>query len=188
MKRAAVALALLPFPAIAAPPLRVYVVERLGDGIGADDSIGPKRAGLICLPSGHIRWRDLVPGERADRREIVQDALEDAGLPILSTASASTRRQFRIRGLVTEASANLCARQQLLGDSAALSGTARLTIEWRIEDVADPGTSRRHVSAVDRKIAAGNAASAGTIGRALIGDAARDLAEWLKSTQSRDTD
>ena len=188
MRCAALALALFSCPAFAAPPARVYVVERLGDSIGADDSIGPKRAGLMCLPNGHIRWRDLMPGERADRRDIVEDALEDAGLPIVSGAPSATRRQFRVRGLVTEASASLCARQQLIGDKAALSGTAHVTIEWRVEDVADPVSSRRHVSTITRSIAGKDAASASTIGRALVSEAARDLAGWLEAPSSTGPD
>lgn len=165
--------------AAAAPADRVYAIERIGDRIAPDTEIGKKRAGLACLPNGRVRWSDIGSAGASDRRELVQDALEDAGLPI-TTLSGGTplKRQIRLRGIVTDAAVDLCAKN-MLGRPTALSGTARLVMEWRGENGDD--LPLRHISTIERKFEGPKAASLGTIGRTLIEEATRDLAQWLQA-------
>ena len=180
MIRAAAGLLLMAAPALA-EPARIYVVERIGDRIAPDTEIGKKRAGLACLPNGRIRWSDIGSAGATDRRELVQDAREDAGLPIATlSGGVPLKRQVRLRGVVTEAAADLCAKS-FLGRPSALSGTARLVMEWRGESPEGDAPPLRHVSAIEQKFEGPQAASLGTIGRKLIEEATRDLAQWLQT-------
>ena len=178
MIRFAVALLLSAAPAFAAD--HVYVVERIGDRIAPDSEIGKKRVGLACLPNGRVKWSDIGFGGPTDRRELVQDALEDAGLPI-ATLSGGTplKRQIRLRGVMTEASVDLCAKNAFR--LSALSGTARLVVEWRGEVVDGDAPPLRHISTIEQKFDGPKGASLGAIGRTLIEEATRDLAQWLQA-------
>jgi hypothetical protein len=171
--------------AIAAPgnsPL--YAVIRVGSSLADEDRIGVKRAGLACLPNGVIRWGDVATGGNMDQREAVQDALEDAGLPVtpLGLSDDNDRRPaLRLRAMVRAADFRVCARHYL-GDAKAYSGDVALDIEWRIE--GGDGGEVPHVSRVTRHIEGDRAASLGSIYRQLLGDAARDIAHWLLTPQS----
>ena len=143
----------------------------------ADEQIvGSRRAGLMCLPLGSIRWSDVATGTGMDQREAVQDVLEDEGVTVAPLAE-SAGSTLRIRGSVTTADFRLCARRWALGDAKALSGDAQLSMEWRIEGRADP--SAKHLSAVSVHIDPKHAASTGAIYRLLLKAAAQDLATWL---------
>ncbi|WP_174273783.1 hypothetical protein [Sphingomonas bacterium] len=168
----------------APPPAPVYVVDRMRDLISPDEVVGTRRAGLMCLPNGTIRWKDIPQGDALDRREIIQDVLEDEGQHVASLGgTVAARRQVRIRGVVRAAAFRLCARQWL-GDRGALSGDAHLEMEWRAEngDGADPGL--RHVSTIDRHFDGKQAASLGTLFRAMLEASARDLVQWLGTART----
>ncbi|NIJ07981.1 hypothetical protein FHS31_001591 [Sphingomonas vulcanisoli] len=168
-------------PAAAAPADHIYVVERIGDRIAPDTEIGKKRAGLACFPNGRIHWSDIGSTGVTDRRELVQDTLEDAGLPIATLNSGTPlKRQIRLRGVVTEAAADLCAKN-MLGHPSTLSGTASLIVDWRGETADGEGALLRHVSTVEHRFEGPSAASLDTIGRVMLEEATRDLALWLQS-------
>lgn len=174
----------LPVQAPSAPQAAaVYAVARIGSGISDDEIVGQKRAGLMCLPNGSIRWSDVTVGTSMDQREIVQDVLEDEGVAVTPlgefVASNSAGRVLRLRGSVRSASFSLCARHWGTGDARALSGDTRLEIEWRAESRDDAAVEQRHVSTVTRRADGAHAAPLGAIYRALLKDAARDLAQWL---------
>lgn len=161
------------------PAARVYVVDRIRDLISEDEKVGTRKAGLMCLPNGSLRWKDVSTGANIDQREIVQDVLEDRGLRVASLgAPGPTRRQVRLRGILKAADFTLCARDWL-GDHNALSGNARLEIEWRAEEVNGAEADLRHVSAIRRHFDRHDAASLGAIYRLLLEEAAKDLADWL---------
>ncbi|UAK24315.1 hypothetical protein [Sphingomonas nostoxanthinifaciens] len=172
--------------AAASPTPTVYAITRIGSDLAADQVVGVKRAGMMCMRNGVIRWSDLAAGHAMDQREAVQDALEDADIavtPLGESAAADSKRVLRLRGVVRAASANLCARHWL-GDSKALSGEIGVTIEWRAESRATATVERRHESVITRTIDAQHAAPAAALYRALLGDAARDLARWLSDPAS----
>lgn len=161
------------------PP--IYAVIRVGSVLSDEDRIGVKRAGLLCMPNGAIQWGEVSTGGTMDKREIVQDALEDAGLPVTPLGAVEVRDRrpvLRLRATVRAANFSLCARHWGMGDAKALSGDVALEIEWRVESAAN-GSEIPHVSRVTRHIEEARAASLGAIYRQLLGDAARDAAHWL---------
>jgi hypothetical protein len=166
--------------AIAAPGDRpIYAVVRVGSALAGEDRIGAKRAGLMCLPNGVLRWGDVATGGAMDQREVVQDALEDAGLPVTplgTTDRASGRPALRLRASIRAAGFNLCARHYL-GDARAYSGDVALEIEWRVEST--DGSEVPHISNVSRHIDESHAGSIGSIYKHLLDDAAVDAAHWL---------
>ena len=172
--------------ALAAPGARpIYAVVRVGSALADEDKVGVRRAGLACLPNGPIRWSDIATGGVMDQREIVQDALEDAGLPVTPLGSTGDRAgppALRLRATVRTADFRLCARHYL-GDARAFSGDVALDIEWRVESAVD-GSEVPHSSHVTRHIEAERAASLGSIYRQSLGDAARDVAQWLLKPRS----
>jgi hypothetical protein len=170
--------------AVAAPDHPIYSVVRVGSVLADEDKVGAKRAGLMCLPNGVIRWSDVATGGAMDQREIVQDALEDAGLPVTPLGSYDIRSghpALRLRATVRMAKLDLCARH-FIGDAKALSGDIALDIEWRVES-AD-GSEVPHISHVTRHIEPDQAASLGSIYRKALGDAAGDVAHWLLASRT----
>ena len=170
----------------AAPGARaVYAVVRVGSALADEDRVGARRAGLVCLPDGPIRWRDIATGGVMDQREIVQDALEDAGLPVTPLGSLGDRAgrpALRLRATVRTADFRVCARHYP-GDARAFSGDVALDVEWRVESAADDGEVP-HLSHVTRHVDASRAASLGSLYRQSLGDAARDVARWLLAPRS----
>lgn len=172
--------------ALADPPDTIYSVVRIGSALGDDDKVGSRRAGLMCLPQGVLRWSDLASAGSMDQREAVQDVLEDAGLAVTPLGEASEtgvrgRRHLRVRGTVIAAAFSLCAKHWGLGNGKALSGDTGLDIEWRAESLASDDLPRKHVSRVTRRIGGDHAASVTAIYRVLLKDAALDLARWLRA-------
>jgi hypothetical protein len=178
MIRAFLVLAAAALPAASPPPARVYAVVRVGSVLDPAAVVGRKRAGALCLPNGAIRWSDVAAGTATDQRELVQDALEDAGVAVTPFGEAQDRRgTARLRATVQAARFDLCARRWGLGDGKAMSGEAGITVEWRVEDgVAPP---RVHRSVVSQTVPASAGAPVGALYRALLGQAARDAAGWL---------
>lgn len=167
--------------AMAQPPAqrpRLYTVARIGSAIDDAQTVGAKRAGMMCLPNGVIHWGDVFSGTQMDQREVVQDVVEDAGLTVTPLGNAPDRA-FRLRGTVRTAAFDLCARAWL-GNARALSGTVTLGIEWRLEDPTG-GPVVSHVSTITRTIAGRQAAPLGAIYRTTLAEAARDAAAWLKA-------
>lgn len=156
-----------------------YAPQQVGTTIAASEPVGHVRAGLLCLPKGMLRWRDVGIAERLDQRQIVGDALDGAGLSVAEFSRGGGRR---VRGTVTRAGFDLCAREWGLGGGAdRLSGKAALEVSWRVEATEGGGGDLTHVSRVERTIARDGAESVAAIYRDLLGDAARELAAWLKA-------
>jgi hypothetical protein len=165
------------------PSAPIYAVVRMSTELSDDDVVGHRRAGLICAPAGAIRWADIGAKSSTDQRETVQDVLEDAGIAVTPFGEVSPGRPAetarRIRGAVTAATFKLCARHWAIGDANALSGDAAIDIDWRIEGRA--GIELHHSAHLQHAIDPAHAASLGAIYRALLKDAARDLATWLQA-------
>jgi hypothetical protein len=170
----------VPAPAADGP---VYAITRVSSSLTDDDLVGSKRAGLVCLPNGAIRWRDVGTGGSMDQREVVQDALEDTGLAVtplgFSSNGSAAHPVLHLRATVKAAAFRLCAKHYL-GDARALSGDAALELEWRVE--ALDGSEVSHVSKISRHIDESHAASLAGIYRQLLSDAAVDAAGWLRTS------
>lgn len=171
-------------PATAASDGRpLYAITRVGSALADDDLVGSSRAGLVCLPNRAIRWGDVGTGGSMDQREVVQDALEDAGLAMTPLGSfgggTAAHPALRLRATVRAAAFRLCAKHYV-GDARALSGDAALELEWRVEGL--DGSEVAHVSKVGRHIDERHAASLAGIYRQLLGDSAIDAATWLRAS------
>ena len=159
------------------PRHAIYYVERVSTVITDDEKIGVRRMGVFCLPAGALHWKDILPSRNLDQREIVEDALEDAGLP-LSDELSRAGGAYRIKGAVTAADFRVCAKLGALRD-AAVVGDVALDVEWRLQRPGGEGASRI-ASHVSRHLEA--KATLGTAYRDLLTDAAKDLAGKLKAT------
>jgi hypothetical protein len=169
-------------PSAAADKGPIYAITRVGSALTDEDMVGARRAGLFCLPDGGIRWSDVATGGSMDQREVVQDALEDAGLamtPLGSfTGGVSGHPALRLRGTIRAAAFRLCAKNYLL-NARMLSGDSALEIEWRVEST--DGTETSHVSKVSRHLDDKHPAALASIYRRLLADSAGDLAVWLRA-------
>ena len=65
---------------IDAPTVAIATVV---DAIGANTVIGAKRAGLLCLPDGKARWRDLEPPSETMARSAIVNALRRDGFGVV---------------------------------------------------------------------------------------------------------
>jgi hypothetical protein len=106
-----------------------YSVAALSHDFVADTPVGPKKAGLACLPNGKVRWGDLDPGANADLRARLANKLRSAGLRIDAPNGAG--RVLHVRILALRVSA--CAKKFGLGRPGSLSGKGTIDIEWTVE-------------------------------------------------------
>lgn len=185
MRRAVSVLAVAltaPAAATTEPQQPVYIVERVGAALPDDTAVGYARAGLICAPDKGLKWKDVTAGGAVQQREIVADELDDLGLrtsTLMLTGAGRRGMERRIVGEVTAARFALCDRHWGLGHAHALSGTAALTVRWRVETLDGAAAPIRRNSAVTLTIAPGDAAALGTIYQRLLKAAADDLARTL---------
>lgn len=179
----AVALCVTP-PLLAAPePVRpVYIVERIGTLLADDAPVGFARAGLLCAPNRSLKWKDVTAGGAIQQREIVQEALDDAGLQTSTLVLKTGQRrgtERRVVGEISDAHFGLCDRHWGLGRTHALSGEATLSVKWRIETPDGSAAPFRYTSQTKQAIAPADAAALGTIYQRLLTSAATDLAQQL---------
>lgn len=183
--RAALAIGLIALPGGAsarvrdpgAPPL-TYAVTMIHAPYAANAGVGARRAGLMCLPQGAVRWREL--SARDDRWSIalIEDALAQEGLAVDRSARAAASK-ILVRGELRRVMLHVCARHWGLGDPSSLDGDGALQIEWRVLD--DAGSFHAHMSSVSRHVDRHQPTTATDLYEMLLVDAAADLARWLKA-------
>ena len=106
------------------------------------EKIGKVQAGLLCLPKGKLRWRDVArPGDHAIAAR-VEDVLRSGGLsvapqpdPLYGDAPPATL--YRIRVVVTVVTLRLCVAGDVLfvgkvGPPPYTRGT--ITVRWETYD------------------------------------------------------
>jgi hypothetical protein len=104
--------------------------------------VGSIKAGLLCLPKGKLRWRDVArPGDHALVGR-VEDVLRQGGLtvapqpdPLFGDAPPATT--YRIKATVTDVALKLCVAGDVLligkvGRPPATHGT--VTVRWETYD------------------------------------------------------
>jgi hypothetical protein len=164
------------------PP--TYSVTMIHAPYAANAGVGARRAGLMCLPQGAVRWREL--SARDDRWSIalIEDALAQAGLAVDRSARAAASSVL-VRGELRRVMLRVCARRWGLGDPSSLDGEGAIQMEWRVLDAG--GVPHVHVSSVTRHIDRHQATTAVDLYEMLLADAATDLARWLKAGDAPDT-
>jgi hypothetical protein len=170
----------------AASSVRIYIVERIGSELSSDARVGVSRAGLLCAPDRRLAWKDVGAGPVTQQKEIVQDALDRAGLRTAMVLPTGARRHDarRISGVIEQAHFALCDRHWALSRAHALSGEASIVLHWRLELPDGSAPPQRFRSSVTRTIAPAEAASIGTIYEMLLDAAAEDLARQLSAAAS----
>jgi len=185
LSRAALAIGLIALPAGAlarapdpAAPRPAYSVTMIHAPYAANAGVGARRAGLMCLPQGAVRWREL--SARDDRWSIalIEDALAQEGL-VVDRAARAKASSVLVRGALRRVVLRVCARHWGLGDPFSLDGDGALEMEWRVLDAE--GLPHAHVSSVSRHVDRHQATTAADLYEMLLGDAAADLARWLKT-------
>jgi len=168
-----------PDPAVVPP---TYSVTMLHAPYAANAGVGARRAGLMCLPQGAVRWREL--SARDDRWSIalIEDALAQEGLAVDRAARAAASTVL-VRGELRRVMLRVCARRWGLGDPSSLDGDGVLQMEWRVLDSG--GSPHLHVSSVSRHVDRHAATTAVDLYETLLVDAATDLARWLKTDDAR---
>ena len=150
-----------------------YRLASLTFHLPAGQSVGPKRAGALCIPAGGIAWRDARP-DGDDARASVVRALTGAGLAVrpadLAAADDDTPARFRIAGEVVALRLSACVPPsglgRLLNRSHTIKGDGRIAVRWTVTDrttrtdtVRVPG--RRRAGRHDPRWAGGGGARLG---------------------------
>jgi hypothetical protein len=151
--------------------------------------VGKVQAGLICLPKGRLRWRDVArPGDHAVT-ERIESVLRGGGLAVAPQpdplyADAPPATQYRIRIVVADASLTLC----VAGDVPFVGKVGRapktrgvVTVRWETYD----RMARRKVDAVTYEIPVDDAKSDVRSASHVISDALVDSARRYAATRVR---
>ncbi|MFM9978058.1 MAG: hypothetical protein ACKVOP_08450 [Sphingomonadaceae bacterium] len=145
--RAAIHFALVPFLAVPFGIARAsdahasttdYSIASLEYALTPMEQVGRVQAGLLCLPKGKLRWRDVArpPDDVMTRR--LERVLRDRGMtvapqpdPLFGDLPPPTR--YRIKIVVDALSMRLCVPGLGIGEKAP-SGSGRLTVRWETWD------------------------------------------------------
>ena len=138
-----VAALLLAWPcAAAAEP--TYAVAYSKADFHKGEKIGLKKAGLLCLPNGPVRWgRGDFFVDPAELSAAVGASLARTGMKVSPAAAAGfgqagVEAATHLIGLtVTGARFDLCAPKWGLGDRSRLRGTGRLAARWEVFSKAE---------------------------------------------------
>ncbi|HKX22344.1 MAG TPA: hypothetical protein VJM81_03610 [Rhizorhapis sp.] len=105
-----------------------FLLVELTHPFVADTPIGPRKAGLMCLPNGKVRWGDINTGTSDDLRAILAERLNAIGLPPRSGLGRDDMIPLRARIISLTVSA--CAKKFGLGQPGALTGKGIIETEW----------------------------------------------------------
>ena len=115
-----------------------YSIADVRFDISDNAVLGPLRAGLLCLPAGKVRWKDLTRPDASTvipdlHRKLAADSLrvEAGGDPIFAVPAPPTR--YRLRVTVVNATLKLCKPGSPIGPQI-YKGTGSLTIVWETFD------------------------------------------------------
>lgn len=120
-----------------------YRIASLTFRLPAGQSVGPKRAGALCIPAGGIAWREARP-DGDDARGAVVRALTGVGLGVrpadLAAADDDTPARFRIAGEVVALRLSACVPPgglgRLLNHSHTVKGDGSIAVRWTVTDRA----------------------------------------------------
>lgn len=131
------ALAANPISAQAPSPAPSYYVFAVDASFGARDKIGAKRAGLLCVPAGPLRWRDVDDGGISHLSAMLGAALNRAGLHALSRdrdvfETGGPDADYRLVVTIKGIDASVCAPHWGLGGKRAYDGRGRITLRWQV--------------------------------------------------------
>lgn len=126
---------------------------RLGSltlSLPAGQSVGPRRAGALCLPAGGIAWREARPdGDEA--REAVVRALGTAGLEVrpadLAAVDDVTPARYGLKGEVVALRLSACVPPgglgRLISRSHTVKGEGSIAVRWTVIDRRTQEVTRR---------------------------------------------
>ena len=102
------------------------------------DKIGALRAGLICLPKGKLRWRDVARPTDGDITRALSVAAAAKGLPVAMPpnplfSDAPPATTYRIKVVFEEVELRLCVAGSSLMKQTP-SGRGRALIRWETYD------------------------------------------------------
>ncbi len=104
------------------------------------EKVGKVQAGLLCLPKGKLRWRDVARPEDEVLAKRLTDALGDRGLsvaarpnPLFGDPVPATR--YRIKVVVERVKLRLCVAGLGIGEKQP-SGEGDATVRWETYDRA----------------------------------------------------
>lgn len=117
-----------------------YSVAAIEYSPGPLTRVGSVKAGLLCLPKGRLRWRDVARPADVTLMRLVTAVLEANGLsvasppdPVFGDPPPMTR--YRVRVVVTAMTMRLCVAGLGIGEKKP-SGEGTLSIRWDTFDRA----------------------------------------------------
>lgn len=105
-----------------------------------DTVLGSKKAGLLCMPNGKVRWGDVSPDDAA-LTDLFARNLRNAGLKV--SLSQEADKVDGIPGLkvtLTDFKVSACARRWGFGDRGTMTGQGTVAISWsqRVKNNKNP--------------------------------------------------
>lgn len=116
--------------AVAAPiPMR-FILLPVETVLQKDTVLGPKKAGLLCMPNGKVRWRDISPDDAA-LTDLVARHLRAAGLKVSSSLETdNVDGTTPLKVTVTDFKVAACARRWGFGDRGTMTGQGTVSMSW----------------------------------------------------------
>ena len=102
------------------------------------EKVGKVQAGLLCLPKGKLRWRDVARPEDEVLAGRMTQALRATGLSVAARADplfgdAATVTRYRVKVVVERVKLRLCVAGLGIGEKQP-SGGGEATVRWETYD------------------------------------------------------
>jgi hypothetical protein len=130
----------VPVQAIADENVADYSIAAIEYALGPQEKVGKVQAGLLCLPKGKLRWRDVARPEGEVLAKQLTDVLEQAGLsvakrpdPLFGDPEPLTR--YRVKVVLERLKLRLCVAGLGIGEKQP-SGEGAATVRWETYDRA----------------------------------------------------
>lgn len=133
-------------PGTAAVAPQSIVLAHVNHAFNKDSVIGPRRAGLLCLPNGVVRWGDLNGGAKEDLLGMLANRLRTSGAAVKSVSGAGG--EIRLHARIVNLRVKACAKKFGLRRPAALSGGGVIDIEW-VQEADAKGFDRPLITHAD---------------------------------------
>jgi hypothetical protein len=123
-----------------------YSIAAVEYAIAPFDQVGKLRAGILCLPKGKLRWRDVARPEEDVLARRLGDALRAEAMTVAPPpdrlfGDAEPMTKFRVRVVIERLAIRLCVPGLGIGEKSP-SGEGTLTVRWETWDRGGRGRGR----------------------------------------------
>lgn len=157
-------------------PQTKFELFEMRRAIAPADRVGARKAGLLCLPAGALRWSDIDPGSDAINRAVARGFSTGGVRDPFTVPSSAT---FKVSGEIVGVDVSACLAEtglkRKLGGRKTSKVSGAISVRWRVFDIASQRVVYDQTSISPFEATGGNASAQDQVA-AVIERSAREVA------------